>query len=168
MNAFTGVGKNTTNILRNMTGRLFKSFNPQTALEPNDTDVDVSLANNRLLIKIGSNVPYAAIHNYGGTIENGFGRGIKIVIPKRDYFDKAVGKFETKNKIQMKDYLEQKFILAVRSFTYQGEMGLLRQFVRELHLLKTDLLITAPLKFQKHIGTSMKLQAVSKSYKGAG
>ena len=67
--AFTGISKrNTTDILRNMSGRLFKSFNPQTA-ESGDSDYKISLTGNIINAEIGSNVPYAAIHNYGGTID---------------------------------------------------------------------------------------------------
>lgn len=36
-------------------------------------------------VKVGSNLVYAAIHQFGGVIENGFGRGIRITMPARPY-----------------------------------------------------------------------------------
>ena len=90
--------KNNTNTLRNLSGRLFKSF----ALGNEETATEVERTNeNGFKITIGSDVPYARIHDLGGTINNGFGKGIAINIPKRPYFTPGIKKFETEkyNKI---------------------------------------------------------------------
>ena len=88
--------KNTTSILNVRSGNLFRSFtkgNPLNILK--DTGKG---------IEFGSKVPYAAIHEYGGTIDhpgtnNGFGRGIPIPahgipMPKRSYLQPAIKAFE--------------------------------------------------------------------------
>lgn len=36
-------------------------------------------------VRVGTNLVYGAIHQFGGTITNGFGRGISITIPARPY-----------------------------------------------------------------------------------
>lgn len=37
------------------------------------------------VLAAGGQVAYAAIHNFGGTIENAFGRGFTVRMPKREY-----------------------------------------------------------------------------------
>lgn len=88
--------KNTTNILNVRKGNLFRSFtkgNPLNILKDTGNGVE-----------FGSKIPYAAIHEYGGTIDhpgtdNGFGRGIPIPahgipMPKRSYLAPAIKAFE--------------------------------------------------------------------------
>lgn len=88
--------KNTTNILNARSGNLFRSFtkgNPENILKDTGNGIE-----------FGSKIPYAAIHEYGGTIDhpgtnNGFGRGIPIPahgipIPKRSYLQPAIKAFE--------------------------------------------------------------------------
>jgi len=88
--------KNTTNILNVRKGNLFRSFtkgNPQNILKDTGNGIE-----------FGSKVPYAAIHEYGGTIDhpgtsNGFGRGIPIPahgipMPQRSYLQPAIKAFE--------------------------------------------------------------------------
>lgn len=88
--------KNTTSILNVRKGNLFRSFtkgNPFNILK--DTGKG---------IEFGSKIPYAAIHEYGGTIDhpgtsNGFGRGIPIPahgipMPQRSYLAPAIKAFE--------------------------------------------------------------------------
>ncbi len=88
--------KNTTNILNVRKGNLFRSFtkgNPLNILKDTGNGIE-----------FGSKVPYAAIHEYGGTIDhpgtdNGFGRGIPIPahgipMPKRSYLAPAIKAFE--------------------------------------------------------------------------
>lgn len=167
--AFKGISrKNTGTKLRNMTGRLFKSFNPQTAVNPEDTDCEVELDGNKYTIKIGSNVVYAAIHNFGGDIPNAFGRGKPVTIPKRPYFDTAVERFENEQTKKMKEFFEKRFSKAVRTFINKGDNGLLLQFVELLEKTKKDLQDALPVKFQKYIGLAMDNIQVSKDYKGAG
>ena len=88
--------KNTTSILNVRKGNLFRSFtkgNPLNILKDTGNGIE-----------FGSKVPYAAIHEYGGTIDhpgtdNGFGRGIPIPahgipMPKRSYLAPAIKAFE--------------------------------------------------------------------------
>ena len=88
--------KNTTNVLNVRKGNLFRSFtkgNPLNILKDTGNGVE-----------FGSKAPYAAIHEYGGTIDhpgtsNGFGRGIPIPahgipMPKRSYLAPAIKAFE--------------------------------------------------------------------------
>ena len=88
--------KNTTKILKVRRGNLFRSFtkgNPLNILKDTGNGVE-----------FGSKAPYAAIHEYGGTIDhpgtsNGFGRGIPIPahgipMPKRSYLAPAIKAFE--------------------------------------------------------------------------
>lgn len=104
--------KNTTSILNVRTGNLFRSFtkgNPQNILKDTGKGVE-----------FGSKVPYAAIHEYGGTIDhpgtsNGFGRGIPIPahgipMPKRSYLAPAIKAFE-------EQALEQLVIKAMKPIT---------------------------------------------------
>ena len=44
----------------------------------------------KLEARIGPGKIYGRIHEFGGVIENGFGRGIKITIPKRAYLQPAL------------------------------------------------------------------------------
>lgn len=104
--------KNTTNILNVRKGNLFRSFtkgNPQNILKDTGNGVE-----------FGSKIPYAAIHEYGGTIDhpgtsNGFGRGIPIPphgipMPKRSYLAPAIKAFE-------EQALEQLVIKAMKPIT---------------------------------------------------
>ena len=104
--------KNTTNILNVRKGNLFRSFtkgNPLNILKDTGNGVE-----------FGSKVPYAAIHEYGGTIDhpgtsNGFGRGIPIPahgipMPKRSYLAPAIKAFE-------EQALEQLVIKAMKPIT---------------------------------------------------
>ena len=95
----TAVGdksKNTTDILNVRKGNLFRSFtkgNKFNILKKTSSGMEY-----------GSLVPYAAIHEYGGTInhpgtKNGFGKGIPIPahnidMPKRSYLAPAIKKYE--------------------------------------------------------------------------
>ena len=101
--------------LRVASGRLFKSF--QTGKEGNIAEV--SIVEGAATLKIGSSVPYAAIHEYGGAVANPGGtpymivdggrvlflkkgdpRGIgttkahSITIPARPYLAPALAQFE--------------------------------------------------------------------------
>ena len=104
--------KNTTNILNVRKGNLFRSFtkgNPLNILKDTGNGVE-----------FGSKIPYAAIHEYGGTIDhpgtsNGFGRGIPIPahgipMPKRSYLAPAIKAFE-------EQALEQLVIKAMKPIT---------------------------------------------------
>lgn len=42
-------------------------------------------------VRVGTNLVYGAIHQFGGTITNGFGRGISITIPARPYLGLSDG-----------------------------------------------------------------------------
>lgn len=88
--------KNTTSILNVRKGNLFRSFtkgNPLNILKDTGNGIE-----------FGSKVPYAAIHEYGGTFthpgtDNGFGKKIKIpahdiAMPKRSYLAPAIKAFE--------------------------------------------------------------------------
>lgn len=89
--------KNRTKTLNVRSGRLFRSFTPNGRDNINEKTADG--------LKYGSRVQYAAIHEYGGTIQhpgtgNGFGKGIPIPahpIPMgaRPYFNPALKKFES-------------------------------------------------------------------------
>ncbi len=88
--------KNTTSILNVRKGNLFRSF---TKGSPFNILKDTGKG-----IEFGSKVEYAAIHEYGGTIDhpgtsNGFGKGIPIPahgipMPKRSYLAPAIKAFE--------------------------------------------------------------------------
>jgi phage gpG-like protein len=109
-NAKAGLGRNTTTTLRMVSGRLFQSFNPSNA-------ENISVINTRgdeITLSYGSKVPYAAIHEYGGTIAHPgsskfqvFSIGNKTIytrytqphsigIPKRPYLAPAVKQMQGK------------------------------------------------------------------------
>lgn len=83
-NPETGAGT-----LRLITGKLYRSFEPKKVSNGNIFQVqknDVSFT-----LTYGSSVPYAAIHEYGGTA----GRGAKI--PSRPYIAPAVAEWQKEN-----------------------------------------------------------------------
>ena len=47
-----------------------------------------------LTAEVQSKAPYAVIHEYGGTIEDGFGKGVKITLPERPYMRPAAKKMK--------------------------------------------------------------------------
>lgn len=51
-------------------------------------------------VGVPTSIPYAAIHNFGGVIENGFGKGIRINMPKRQYL-----MFQDQDKIDIVNLL---------------------------------------------------------------
>lgn len=182
MDAFTGISRrNTTLILRNMTGRLFKSFNPQTALNLDDCSTSINLTGYVIGGVIGSKVPYAAIHNYGGIITpknakrlswiGDDGKRIfakKVIIPKRPYFDNAIAKFRIKIVSIFKNYLENRFNVALAHYIAKGEVGLVQVFAKEIFNVSIDMKVKIPVWAQMFIGAEMKLQNVNKDWKGAG
>jgi len=160
--AFTGVSrKNLTDTLRSMGGRLLFSYNPQTAKEPGDSDYKITLTGNVINAEIGSNVKYAAIHNFGGQA----GRNLSVTIPKRPYFDDAVKDLEAVIGVELGEYFTDKFGIAVRAFTDQGEDGLLKQFKRELSKAEKDLEDKLPVLFQGFIGSNMSEVEVSEDWR---
>lgn len=104
---FTGKGKKTKvkitktqrKKLNIITGRLARSIANSYSYAQgtggvNEAIRDVTIQGGAVVGVIGSRVPYAAIHEYGGTIHhnNLFGRGIKatINIPPRPYLRPAI------------------------------------------------------------------------------
>lgn len=59
------------------TGRLRRAIFKRAAVTGDGCESEVGISTN--------DVPYAAIHNFGGVIKNGFGRGIQIIMPMRKY-----------------------------------------------------------------------------------
>lgn len=92
---------NKGNMLRYNKGRLFRSFNPQ-ASEPyfkaekkKDSLTEIKQMGTQTLVTIGSNLPYAKIHEKGGFIpfnKPPFGKGNKN---NRGFFFATFGKFLT-------------------------------------------------------------------------
>ncbi len=100
----------TSDKLRNVSGRLGRSF----GIDPDEDDNRVSkleLTGYNLHGVFGSEVPYAAIHNFGGTISNGFGRGIEINMPERPYFTPGIERFEQTGAAEMIQELRNRIIV---------------------------------------------------------
>jgi phage gpG-like protein len=51
----------------------------------------------KIATTVGTNVVYGKTHEFGATIANGFGRGVKIVVPKRPWLSRAAD--ENREKI---------------------------------------------------------------------
>jgi len=179
-NALSGISQsNKTDTLRNINGRLLGSFNPQTEKESGDSDYDITLIGNQLNVGIGSNVVYAAIHNYGGeikaknkpylvfNIDGNWIRTTSVMIPARHYFDDAVKDLESSIDDEFLDYFVDKFRIAAMRFTYQGENGLLTQFQKELIKVKEDLRDKLPVLFQGFIGANMSDISVNEDWRNA-
>lgn len=68
--------------------------------EPPNNDTGVlknnieTISTGPLTAEVQSKAPYAVIHEYGGTIEDGFGKGVKIVLPERPYMRPAAKKMK--------------------------------------------------------------------------
>jgi len=90
--AIEKLGLNKTDILRNVSGRLASSFTKQTAFNSQDVGTNIIKSGYQIKGDFGSEVVYAAIHNFGGQA----GRGKKVTIPKRPYFSDAVKDMNTK------------------------------------------------------------------------
>jgi len=80
------VSRNPGKILRSLSGRLFGSFNPRSQETLSGSQVTGYV----LTSEIGSEVPYAAIHNFGGQA----GRNLAVTIPKRPYFTPGIEDLE--------------------------------------------------------------------------
>ena len=78
-----GVGGTTRATLAVRTGRLRKSIHHRITVSANKTTA-----------QIGTNLVYGRIHEYGGTISNGFGRGLRIEMPERAYLRPSVRKMQ--------------------------------------------------------------------------
>lgn len=108
--AKAGLGRNNTNVLRMVSGRLFQSFNPS-----NTENISIiNKSGDEITLTYGSKVPYAAIHEYGGTINHpgsskfqvftignktirtNFTEAHSITIPKRPYLAPAVKEMQSK------------------------------------------------------------------------
>jgi len=59
-----------------------------------------------LTIEVQSKAPYAVIHEYGGTIEDGWGKGIKIKLDERPYMRPAAKKMKPVVAAIIKDRLD--------------------------------------------------------------
>lgn len=92
--------------LQNVTGRLFRSF----ALNSPETLSEVIGDANGLEINFGSDVPYAAIHEYGGKTEEGW------KIPARQYFSKGIERFEQKDLDKLKNEIKQTLIVNLAKY----------------------------------------------------
>lgn len=124
--------KNTTAQLRVASGRLIKSFNPASPENVAEIQVD----GESLSLKYGSKVPYAAIHEYGGTISHpgsskrqafvvdgrlvvtNFTKPHSIPIPKRPYLEPALRKFEAEG---LPVFTEKLLNLLVADFNRQNQ-----------------------------------------------
>ena len=68
--------------------------------EPPNNDTGVlknnieTISTGPLTAEVQSKAPYAVIHEYGGTIEDGFGKGVKITLPERPYMRPAAKKMK--------------------------------------------------------------------------
>lgn len=68
--------------------------------EPPNNDTGVlknnieTVSTGPLTAEVQSKAPYAVIHEYGGTIEDGFGKGVKITLPERPYMRPAAKKMK--------------------------------------------------------------------------
>lgn len=68
--------------------------------EPPNNDTGVlknnieTVSTGPLTAEVQSKAPYAAIHEFGGTIEDGFGKGVKITLPERPYMRPAAKKMK--------------------------------------------------------------------------
>ena len=75
-----GVGDPTRATLAARTGRLRKSIHYRVRVSPEE-----------VVAQIGSNVRYARIHEYGGTVSRG---GTKVEMPERSYLRPSVYKMQ--------------------------------------------------------------------------
>lgn len=78
--------------LRLLTGKLFRSFTPNRPSLENVYQLKVT--NDGFELVYGSNVIYAAIHEYGGKA----GKGGKAAIPARPYFNPAIEKWKNEKQ----------------------------------------------------------------------
>ena len=73
---------------------------PSAPGEPPNNDTGVlknnieTISTGPLTAEVQSKAPYAVIHEYGGTIEDGFGKGVKITLPERPYMRPAAKKMK--------------------------------------------------------------------------
>ena len=94
-----GVGSGTRGTLAVRTGRLRRSIHYRVIV-------------NQQVIKaeIGTNVRYGRIHEYGGTIANGFGRGIRIEMPACSFLRPSVAKMQPRTlELIMKGAVEDSY-----------------------------------------------------------
>lgn len=61
------------------------------------------------IVILASSAKYSRIHQYGGTIDNGWGKGIRIYIPKRLYI---LENFKTNGRETIMRYLREEFKVA--------------------------------------------------------
>ena len=52
--------------------------------------IDVSTSGKKVIGLVGTAVTYGPVHEYGAIIENGFGKGIRIMIPKRPWLEPSL------------------------------------------------------------------------------
>lgn len=80
--------------------------------EPPNNDTGVlknnieTVSTGPLTAEIQSKAPYAAIHEFGGTIEDGFGKGVKITLPERPYMRPAAKKMRPQVAKNIKTILD--------------------------------------------------------------
>jgi len=166
VSAFTGISRrNDTLILRNWSGRLFASFNPKT--DKNDeTGTHLAVVGYSVVGEIGSETPYARIHDKGGTIENGWGRGITINMPKRPYFTPAVEKMNILLEKQMDIYFNKRLKKIFDSIPEMDTQQFITKVKSEIMPLLNDLKNRIPFTAQGFIGKEMKDIKVNPEWKG--
>ena len=178
MSAFTGISRrNETTILRNWSGRVFASFNPKTDKQ-NETETSLAVAGYSIVGDIGSNAPYARIHDVGGVItpktkrllswigESGRVFAKSVTIPARPYFTPAMKKLEIKLDDDIKKYIEKNITQILTTMpdvdSTQFANHLRQGIVKMLYDLKDRIPFTA----QAYIGLEMKNVRVNPNWKG--
>lgn len=97
--------------LQNVTGTLFRSFMIGQPYTLSEVEAD---AHTGLKIFFGSEVPYAAIHEYGGETEEGW------KIPARQYFSKGVNRFMQKDYEKLKKEIIMTIVSKIKKLYLNG------------------------------------------------
>lgn len=136
--------KNNGKRLRIATSRLYRSLNPKTALNTDDSVFNVRMSKLGAEVEYGTNVPYARIHEEGGTIQQNvtakqrrffwamymqsqntmyramaMSNTLKIKIPKRPYFKPGIKNFEREAQPMLQERMRNRVLelMASRSIS---------------------------------------------------
>ena len=90
-------------------------------------------------------VRLGAVHEFGATIDNGFGKGIKITIPQRSFLRSTADANEGKYRKAMQKIV-RKLVNAPKKFNADAELMLLGERVRADVILRIKRRIPPPLK----------------------
>jgi len=96
--------------LRIRSGNLFRSFSPNRKDAQNILEIESTREGMQL--RYGSKIPYAAIHEFGGTA----GRNGSAVIPARPYFYPAIAEWKAKKLDSTLSKAKQEIILGVKEW----------------------------------------------------